>query len=299
MVDRTSGNVNARARHQAEARAGRDRSPEDIPKQAHYTRFTSQASNVSAFTQVGQYSIGIPKRPNIVHDNGFLRLGRRGASTEDYLKLAKWTAMLEGAEVLRPDLVDGTAAYRHFLEGEGRRRDFSYERYVMSDVSGKTTLKNAILDIQTAVIDTFRSNPKRSTFSLTGSAITCGGSPTFPYPATENWQKAIGGHTIWLSGNVTVRGTQLQSARFNLDFVLHAEDRYNFNPGQSDITTGIPDSDNGIFEMTGLAHQYDQFATLKRMIVWKGDKLGVISSSGQSMLRQRQPVENRRVRNRL
>ncbi len=37
---------------------------------------------------------------------------------------------------------------------------------------------------------------------------------------------------------------------------IHAEDRYNFNPGAADIATGAPDSANGRFEITGLGHEF-------------------------------------------
>lgn len=37
--------------------------------------------------------------------------------------------MLEGAEALCPDLADTSAAYEHFLDGDGKARPLSYERY--------------------------------------------------------------------------------------------------------------------------------------------------------------------------
>ena len=66
---------------------------------------------------------------------------------------------------------------------------------------------------------------------------------------------------------------------FTLDMTLHAEDRYNFNPGQKDIATGIPDSDNGIFEITGLGNQFDQTAESRRIIKWKR---GSLAKSGSA-----------------
>ena len=61
--------------------------------------------------------------------------------------------------------------------------------------------------------------------------------------------------------------------------VLHAEDRYNFNPGQHDIVTLIPDSDNGVFEITGLGTQFTQTSELKRRIEWKYGTLGTGNTS--------------------
>jgi len=299
MTDRNEGNSNQRPTDREASRLGRERTAEDIPKQASKSRFKTEPGNVTSYTPSAVYQTGIPQRPKIVHDNGFLSLGSRSPTPSDYLKLAKWKAMLEGGEALRSDLVDALAAYRHFLTANGAQRDFSYDRYVASDQSGKITLKNAILDIQTGVIDFYNKNKNVKTFMLTGSAISCGSSANFPYPATENWQKAIGGHSIWLNGTVTIQGGASVKPRFELVMTLNAEDRYNFNPGQQDIVTGIPDSDNGIFEMTGLAHQYDQFSRIKRVLVWFGTDLGVVSSAAQKNGRDRQPSENRRIRNRV
>lgn len=43
---------------------------------------------------------------------------------------------------------------------------------------------------------------------------------------------------------------------FDVEMTIHAEDMYNFNPGDSDIATGTPDAANGRFEITGLGHEY-------------------------------------------
>ena len=108
-------------------------------------------------------------------------------------------------------------------------------------------------------------------FSITSNAIVVGGDPLFPYPATENWQKAIGGHSIWISASVTVAADkESRLPTFTMFMTIHAEDRYNFNPGQHDIATGIPDADNGLFEITGLAKQYTQYATLTQIETWDG-----------------------------
>lgn len=299
MGERNQGNPNQSRFDQEASRVGVRRAEEDIPKQAAKSRFSDEPGNVTFYNPAATYQLGIPQRPSIQHDNGFLTLGSRAATAADHVKLAYWRAKLEGAEALRPDLVDALAAYRHFLTGKGATREFSYERYVANDQSGQTTLKNAILDIQAGAISLFNANKKLPLFMLTGSAIGCGSSALFPYPATENWQKAIGGHSIWLSGNVEVENATSAKPKFTLSMTLHAEDRYNFNPGQNDIVTGVPDSDNGIFEMTGLAHQYDNTSTLKRVLVWIGSDLGLLSANKTQVSRERQPTDNRRLRNRI
>lgn len=227
-----------------------------------------------------RYRLGAPIRPNsIVWDNGFLDVFRsRKPGALDYLALAKWQAKLQVAEAVRLDLKEACEAYRHFLEGGGRSRMFSYETYVLNDESGRTTLANAMLDIQDGAEIIWESDPSVKEFSMTGDRISCGRNTVFPYPVTENWQKAIGGHVIWLSGNVSVTEKSGENW-FRLDMVLHAEDRYNFNPGQKDIATGVPDSDNGVFEVTGLGKQYTQTAELKRRIEWKHGTLATGSTT--------------------
>jgi hypothetical protein len=213
--------------------------------------------------------------------------------------------MLEGGEALRPDLTDSLGAYRHFLEGGGKPRNFSYERYVMADRSGQETLRNAILDFQYAVIELWETSGKPHQFPITGPAIPCGADASvfrylsrfFPYPETENWQKAIGAHAIWLSGEV--KAWPGSPTVFEAIMILHAEDRYNFNPGDADLATGIQDSENGRFERTGLAHQYENHATLQRYLKWTGLDLGVELSSRPNTTRLRQPANNRRLRNTL
>lgn len=231
-----------------------------------------------------RYRLGSPIRPSsIIFDNGFLdKFKPRKPTADDYLALAKWQLKLQVAEQVRPDLVEACRAYRHFLTGSGLARTFSYEAYVYNDDSGTTTLANAMLDIQDGAEIIWEADKTVSSFSLTGGQISCGANTLFPYPATENWQKAIGGHVIWLSGDAKV--ADRKGAKWLvLDMVLHAEDRYNFNPGAKDIATGIPDSDNGIFEITGLAKQYTQTATLKRRIEWQYGTLGSGSTSTASM----------------
>lgn len=81
--------------------------------------------------------------------------------------------------------------------------------------------------------------------------------------SAENWDKAIGQHAIWGSGNVTVRGDQA-----TMEITLHAEDRYNFNAGAHDKATGIPNEENGRFESLGWARSYNSHGSLTRTVTW-------------------------------
>jgi hypothetical protein len=84
-----------------------------------------------------------------------------------------------------------------------------------------------------------------------------------------------------------------------MDFVIHVEDMYNFNPGQSDIATGIPDSDNGRFEVTGLGRQYLNYSQLKRQVSWQGTDIANMVMTQDDTGRERKPQDNRRARNRV
>src|SRR5262249_24066239 len=113
---------------------------------------------------------------------------------------------------------------------------------------------------------------KPVTFQLTGPAIPAGRrrNRRFPYPVTENWQKAIGAHYIWMSANVTVAPAARPNGkpRLTMHETLHAQDRYNFNPGMKDIATSTRDAENGRFQQVGLAKQYENSGTSRRNVAW-------------------------------
>lgn len=253
------------------------------------------------------YTIGEPTRPDIQHDNGFLQnpddpndpnpiptiepTEENIDYYESELNRVTWAQRADDVPFNIPfvdddtakGLEDGIEAYRHFLEGNGEDREFSYEEFVDEDEAGEIILNNAIADAQQGAEEMYdqiiAENPELAgqtiTFDITGGVITVGGSEEFPYPQTENWQKAIGGHSIWSSATVTVTppSTPGGEPTFSMDYTLHAEDRYNFNPGQADIATGEPDENRGeTLELTGLAHQYTQYATVEREVTWtEGD----------------------------
>ncbi len=259
------------------------------------------------------YRIGDPARPDIRHDNGFLQNPNDAndpnpiptvapsESDQDYydsqLSDVKWAQRADNFNVPFTDrddtarrLEDGIDAYRHFLEGNGADRTFSYDEFISEDSSGQTVLNNAIADTQHGAEELYNqmvaADPSLAgepvTFNITSGAITVGGSDEYPYPDTENWQKAIGGHPIWNSATVTVNPPSEAGGepQFSMNYTLHAEDRYNFNPNQADIATGEPDSARGVqLERTGLAHQYTQYATAERNVTWmQGD----VSSTTQT-----------------
>jgi len=227
----------------------------------------------------GRYHLGPPKRPNIKHDNGHLdKFPHEIATTADKMQLLKWKAMLVASEALctarsgklvdrchDEDLSDANAAYRHFLEGDGADRVIDYERYIKGDASGKELIPKLTADFKmhASVI-----GKDRIRFSVTSEAYTVGHNGIAPYPETANWQKALGAHYIWVSGDIVVSANQMGEIIFDAEMTVHMEDRYNFNVGATDVATGIPDSANGRFEITRLAKQYTNYGTLKRTLRW-------------------------------
>ena len=181
-----------------------------------------------------------------------------------------------------------------------------------SDRSGQTTLRNALLEAQYIAIESWNIDHWTKCFSFTGPAIRCDQKPTdapynsthFPYPATENWQKAIGAHDIWLSATVQVQANHRnENPQFIMDFTLYAEDQYNFNSESTDIATGALDDDNGRFVVVGFAKGYRHNAIpLRRSIKWTGMELGIESmgiTNPNINQRQHMPNNNRPIWNKL
>lgn len=233
-----------------------------------------------------KFSEGPAKRPAIHHDHGFLDDGsgnidsskRRSPTWEDYRLLAWWGIKLEGAETLRPDLRNATQAYRHFLDNVGTDFAVAYESFLASDASGKTVLESAIADTVAPAIAIHDgklgglalTSARQDEFTMVSDAIGVGGRDSrYPYPKTENWQKAIGAHIIWIDAKVTVKiDPSAKKRQFDVKMNLHMEDMYNFNPDNFDIATGTPDADNGRFEVTGLAKEFLSKADISRTITF-------------------------------
>lgn len=227
----------------------------------------------------GRYHLGPPKRPNIKHDNGHLdKFTHEEATLADKAQLLKWKAMLEASEVLctaqsgkyldkcnGEDLTDANAAYRHFLDGNGSDRTIDYERYIKGDPAGRELIPKLAADFQ---VHASIIGKDRIKFSITSDAYSVGHNGIAPYPGTANWQKTLGAHFLWVSADVVVSVNQKGQITFDADLTIYMEDRYNFNPGATDVATGIPDSANGRFEITKLAKQYTNYAKLKRKLQW-------------------------------
>lgn len=228
---------------------------------------------------------GAPTRPRIKHDHGFLDNGKgeidpskREAPTErDHTSKEIWAkVILGGAISQRPDLKDASEAYKHFLiDNDGAPRTIRYEGFITEDNNGKLVLTSAIDDTRTGVLDVFDTKfPKpapvagRATLQVTSGVVTVASNSRYPYPASENWQKAIGGHALWLSATATIDSDPSKGRSVTIKLTLHAEDMYNFNPNNSDIATNTKDIENGRFEVTGLGREFLQTGTATRTITF-------------------------------
>lgn len=209
-----------------------------------------------AQSQVDGYQVGAPREPSVQFDEDFVYDSAR-ATPGDYLSAAEWRAKLAGAEMLRPDLADATAAYAHYWGNTGDTLQVAYGRAFQTD-SGVRSNVNTEVSRTAAAVDAMAADQGSGTFSVSGQAHTAG-----TYPTTENWQKAIGGYQQWSSANVTVNGDQV-----SMRVTVHMMDRYNFNRGQADIASGAPDNANGRFTELGWAQPFDTRGQITKTVTW-------------------------------
>ncbi len=176
---------------------------------------------------------------------------------KDFVAWTRWGAMLRGASVVRPDLDDSLRLYAHYRAGSGDPVTVDYEEGYREDSGIRDVVHDEIATARAAA-ERIHQETGQTSFSITGGATSAG-----TYPVEENWQKTLGGHTVWGSGDVMVEGD-----RATMTVTVHAEDRYNFNRGESDIATGEPDDENGRFAELGWARSFDVQGELTRTVSW-------------------------------
>ena len=267
---------------------------DDVDRAAHHRApDTSLTEAAKTRGEDGGWIEGPPARPDIFQDNGFLQnpndssdrtpIPTRPCTLAEHAKYQVWSAASYGAQLL-PLLDDGVAAYQRFVFGRGAPGEVDYEAFLRDDPAGPVVANNLVLEGQRAAEAHYAAlvaaHPEAADetlrFSLSGPAHRLlYRHPVRPAPATENWQKALGEHAVWSSIEVEVSPplTAGEPPRFAMKLVLHAEDRYNFNPGQHDNRSGIPDAETGPFEACGLAQQYTNHGTAERSVEWRGGRL--------------------------
>lgn len=199
------------------------------------------------------YRIGEPFQPDLHFDEDFV-WGSQEPTGVDLLARAKWLAFLAGARLLRADLDDATAAYARYWENTGEPLTIDYaEAYAEDRV------------IQGAVdANVEKARLAAQQFIEQGGRNFSTQSPTYGVGTeNENWDKTLGQHVQWVNGSVTVDGNKA-----TMTVVIHAADRYNFNAGQADKTTGLPDNANGRFQEVGWARSFDTAGSMTKTITW-------------------------------
>jgi hypothetical protein len=228
---------------------------------------------------MNEFSRGTPRRPAMRFDNGFRDdpsdpsgtrlLPLREPTWRERASRASWGTQSLGGYVFKSDLKEALDAYRHFLNGNGANYTFDLPKYLSSDQSGREMLNNCKIIVKREAV---RLLDRPTTMSMTSILFSMGSRDMrFPYPATENWQKAIGACPFWMWALISRTDRKVgkeNKSYYTAQVTINVEDRYNFNPNNKDIKTGIPDSDNGVFEITGLATQFQQYGTHSFTITW-------------------------------
>lgn len=216
---------------------------------------TDSGEYVKPYTTSQGFSTIEPDR-TIEWDDDFPYGSKGGQATqEDYDNWRKWKVMqLAAAGVLQH--YDSADFYGHFRENTGTPKTFDYEKayrddaairnYVNTDLNASLQAANeAVMAGQT---DVTLYSPKHSV----------------PNPATENWQRTIGGHTMYTNTAVKVEGDTVTAT-----VTVYARDKWNFNRGEHDSGSGTPDAVNGRFEELGWGKSFQSSGSVTRTYTWK------------------------------
>ena len=254
-----------------------------------------QTPKVTTLIDNGKYKIGSPKKPewleNKQYDESYKYDPNEKPTDQDKENWGEWGVNNLGATVLSKipskvrkliqepinaipiiedrhkdmfnerldvDLTDAARAYNHYRTGKGKDLKINYEKAYNQDENIRSFVDGEIQSAQEWAEKLYTEYGK-SSFSITGELV-----PSTDYPATENWSKTIGAHFVWGSGDVSYN-----DGNFTMKIKIHEMDRYNFNPGMSDIATGAPDEINGRFTVLGWAHPFNTKGELTRIVNWQ------------------------------
>ncbi|MEM8739668.1 MAG: hypothetical protein AAGG38_14490 [Planctomycetota bacterium] len=222
------------------------------------------------------YALGNGPRPKINWDNGFAYDPSASPTLGDYANWYKFAALQGGATTLS-HIPDATRAYAHYRGASGSDLDVNYDKAIGDDSKISTGFDNEIAGAQ-ADIERLHDGVSEQ-FSVYSRSARLVNSDT------ENWQKALGGHRIWGYGDVTYDPS---CEEYTLTITVDMEDFYNFNKGQFDIATGLPDNQNGRFEVFGWAKSFYSRGQVSRTITWeRGDIPGTTEVDGEPRRRDR------------
>ena len=167
-----------------------------------FVRYDLQAAvhsgpDVKPYTTSGGFSTIEPDR-TIEWDDDFPHSSKAGQDTpEDWDNWYKWELYLQGAGwVLQHS--DSYDFYGHFRENTGTPKTFNFEKAYMDD----------------AIIRNYVNTDLNASLQAANEAVMAGQTDVTLYspkhavgnPATENWQRTIGGHTMYTDTDVKVEG---------------------------------------------------------------------------------------------
>ena len=219
------------------------------------------------------YVIGPATEPPLTYTDSFPYDPNARATPADHAAWLKWGAQAAGAHLVRPDLDDALRVYDHYRDNSGTPMTVDYEEAYREDANIAAAVDTEIAQARAAA-ERLAAQSGSTSFSMTGDARMA--SDLGGYPATENWQKALGDHQLWSSSHVTVTGGVA-----TMTITVHAHDRYDFNAGMSDIATGTPDDENGRFAVLGWAQGFDTRGDITRTVTWNvGDAGEVMAGDG-------------------
>ena len=175
------------------------------------------------------------------------------ATWKDHYNWVQYGAKLLAAQVAGI-LEDATPFYQHFRDNMGTPKVFDLENGYQEDQSITSNVDAEVAYAAEAAKEMFD-----GTSSFTFHAMSARSSAS--YPVTENWQKTIGGHVLWAVGNAVYNEAE---CKLDLILTIKAEDYYDFNPGQVDIATGLPDNDNARFEVLGWAKGFSSSGSMSQ-----------------------------------
>jgi RHS repeat-associated protein len=228
--------------------------------------------------RVTRYYVSPPQEPYVAYKDWFPRNKHVHASVKDYWNWTKWMSKVSGSTwgslLHLTDLSDASALYAHYMDGGGEDATIDYEQAYRDDMGIRTAVDIEIRQAQSGA-EYLQGVSKTNQYEISGRVQNVGGGN---YPQTENWQKSIGEHKIWGSGDVSVSGDT-----FTMRVVIHEKDRYDFNKGMHDIATNAPDNTNGRFATLGWAKPFMTHGTVTRQVTWtRGDIAGstVVSTVG-------------------
>ncbi len=167
-----------------------------------FVRYDLQAavhsgSDVKPYTTSGGFSTIEPDQ-TIEWDDDFPHGSKAGQDTpEDWDNWYKWELYRQGAGwVLQHS--DSYDFYGHFRENTGTPKTFNFEKAYMDD----------------AIIRNYVNTDLNASLQAANEAVMAGQTDVTLYspkhavgnPATENWQRTIGGHTMYTDTDIKVEG---------------------------------------------------------------------------------------------